>query len=238
MKIDFKNKNILVTGASSGIGKFIAYSFYKLGGNVIGTSTTQSSKKKNFLIYKVNFLKKEEFEKFCSFIKSKKIDILINNAGINKIEKINNLNIKDYNDILFVNLKVPTILTKIISQNMIKKKSGKIINISSIFGSVSKSQRSAYSSSKFGLIGFTKSTSLDLAKYNILVNSVSPGFIDTKLTRKILKKKGINKMSRKIPLNRLGNVKEISSLINFLSSKYNTYITGQNMIIDGGFTSE
>ena len=121
---------------------------------------------------------------------------------------------------------------------MIKKKSGKIINISSIFGSVSKSQRSAYSSSKFGLIGFTKSTSLDLAKYNILVNSVSPGFIDTKLTRKILKKKGINKMSRKIPLNRLGNVKEISSLINFLSSKYNTYITGQNMIIDGGFTTE
>ena len=113
-----------------------------------------------------------------------------------------------------------------------------IINISSIFGSVSKSERSAYSSSKFGLIGFTKSTSLDLAKYNILVNSVSPGFIDTKLTRKILKKKGINIMSKKIPLKRLGNVNEISSLVNFLSSKYNTYITGQNMIIDGGFTSE
>ena len=238
MKIDFNNKNILVTGATNGIGKFIAESFYKLGGNVIGTSTTRSSKKKNFEICKVNFLKHSEFEKFCSFIKSKKIDILINNAGINKIEKINNLNIKDYNDILFVNLKVPTILTKIVSQNMIKKKRGKIINISSIFGSVSKSERSAYSSSKFGLIGFTKSTSLDLAKYNILVNSVSPGFIDTKLTRKILKKKGINIMSKKIPLKRLGNVNEISSLVNFLSSKYNTYITGQNIIIDGGFTSE
>ncbi len=121
---------------------------------------------------------------------------------------------------------------------MIKKKEGKIINISSIFGSVSKSQRSSYSSSKFGLIGLTKSSSLDLAKYNIMVNSVSPGFIKTKLTKKILKEKGIKKISKIIPMNRLGNVKEISNLVNFLSSKYNTYITGQNIIIDGGFTSE
>ena len=164
---------------------------------------------------------------------------LTNNKNIfNKIEKINNLKINNYNDILFVNLKVPAILTKIISKNMIKKKEGKIINISSIFGSVSKSQRSSYSSSKFGLIGLTKSSSLDLAKYNIMVNSVSPGFIKTKLTKKILKEKGIKKISKIIPMNRLGNVKEISNLVNFLSSKYNTYITGQNIIIDGGFTSE
>ena len=121
---------------------------------------------------------------------------------------------------------------------MIKRRVGKIINVSSIFGSVSKSQRSSYSSSKFGLIGLTKSSSLDLAKYNILVNSISPGFIKTDLTINILKKKGIKKISKVIPMKRLGNVQEISNVVSFLSCKYNTYITGQNIVVDGGFISE
>lgn len=238
MKIDFRGKTILITGVTSGIGKSIAKNFYDLGGNVIGTSTTKKIKKKNFTVYKVDFLKKDEFDNFCNFIKKKKIDILINNAGINRIEKINNLSIKNYNEILFINLKVPAILIKIISKGMIKRRVGKIINISSIFGSVSKSQRSSYSSSKFGLIGLTKSSSLDLAKYNILVNSISPGFIKTDLTINILKKKGIKKISKVIPMKRLGNVQEISNVVSFLSCKYNTYITGQNIIVDGGFISE
>ena len=120
---------------------------------------------------------------------------------------------------------------------MIKMKSGKIINIASIFGNVSKSMRASYSSSKFGLKGLTRSTALDLAPFNILANSVSPGFIGTRLTKKILRKKGILKQSKIIPLKRLGKVEEVSKLVLFLSSDYNTYITGQDIIIDGGFTS-
>ncbi len=118
---------------------------------------------------------------------------------------------------------------------MIKRRKGKIINISSIFGSISKSKRASYSSSKSGLIGLTKASALDLAKYNILVNSVSPGFIDTKLTRKILGKNLMKKMKNQIPLKKIAKPDEIIPYIIFLSSDNNNYITGQNCVIDGGF---
>ena len=238
MKLDFRRKNILITGASRGIGKSIANEFYKLGGNVFGTSTTKSFKKKRFELIKVDFFKKEELENFCEYLKSKKIDILINNAGINKISSIDKININDVRNILYINLEIPTLISSIVSKNMIKKKNGKIINISSIFGLVSREKRSSYSSSKFGILGLTKSSALDLASYNILVNSISPGFIDTKLTRKILKLSGMKKMSKVVPIKRLGKVKEIAYLSMFLASSYNTYITGQNIVIDGGFTSK
>ena len=130
------------------------------------------------------------------------------------------------------------LLTKFISKKMIKKRNGKILNISSIFGVVGKSKRSSYSSSKWGLIGLTKSTALDLAKYNILVNSISPGVIQSDLTTKILGKKGIQEIQKLIPMQRLSKMNEIVNLIAFVVSDYNTYITGQNITIDGGYTSE
>ncbi len=238
MKFNFKGKNILVTGASSGIGLSISKKFYEFGGNVLGTSTNKKSKKKRYEIFKVNFFKKEEIDKFIKYIKKKKIDILVNNAGINKISNIDNLDIRNFREIIFINLEIPALLSSIVSQNMIRKKSGKIINISSIFGSVSKSMRSSYSSSKFGIRGLTKSTALDLASKNILVNSISPGFVETKLTKRILKKNGIIKIKKQIPIKRLGKVSEIAYLTLFLASNYNTYITGQDILIDGGFTSK
>ena len=95
-----------------------------------------------------------------------------------------------------------------------------------------------YSSTKFGLLGLTKSSALDLANYNILVNAVSPGFILTNLTKKTLSKNEIKGLTKTIPLKRIGNTKEVTKLIAFLCSNYNTYITGQNFIIDGGFSSQ
>ena len=121
---------------------------------------------------------------------------------------------------------------------MIKKRSGKIINISSIFGIVGKSGRSLYSATKFGLVGLTKSTALDLAKYNILVNSVSPGIINAGLTKKILNSKEAKKIKKEIPLNKLGEALDVSHLVCFLCSSFNNYITGQNFVIDGGYTSK
>ncbi len=238
MKFNFKGKNILVTGVSNGIGMSIAKEFYRLGGNIIGTSTNKKGKKKRYEIFRVNFFKKEETNNFIKYIEKKKIDILINNAGINKISNIEKLNIKNFKEIIYINLEIPALISSIVSRNMIKKKSGKIINISSIFGSVSRSMRSSYSSSKFGIRGLTKSSALDLASKNILVNSISPGFVETKLTRTILKKSGIAKIKKEIPVNRLGKVSEIAYLTLFLASDYNTYITGQDILIDGGFTSK
>ena len=121
---------------------------------------------------------------------------------------------------------------------MISKKRGKILNISSIFGVVSKEKRSIYSATKSGLNGFTKSISLDLARYNIQVNSISPGFVATDLTKKILGTSGIRKIKKHIPLKRLANKEEIADLAIFLSSNHSNYITGQNIIIDGGYTSQ
>ena len=238
MQFTFKGKTILITGASSGIGKSIAHEFYKLGGNIIGTSTTKKLKKKNYELCKVDFFNDREKTIFLNYIEKKKIDILVNNAGINKISHIKDINMKDFRKILYLNLEIPTQLTNIVSNYMIKKRRGKIINISSIFGTISKGMRSSYSSSKFGIKGLTKSSALDLASKNILVNSISPGFVDTNLTRKVLKISGMLKVKKEIPLKRMGKVKEISFLTVFLASNYNTYITGQDILIDGGFTSK
>lgn len=184
----------------------------------------------------VNFENEESTNSFYKKIKKlKKIDILINNAGINKISSIQNLDEKNLKKILNVNLLAPILLTKIVSKKMIKRKSGSVINIGSIFGHISKSQRSSYSAAKAGLEGFTKAASLDLAKYGILVNSVCPGFVKTDLTKKILGLNKIKQLEKEIPLGRLSSSEEIVNLIIFLSSNKNTYITGQSFIIDGGF---
>ena len=129
-------------------------------------------------------------------------------------------------------------MTKEISKIMIKNRGGRIINISSIFGVVGKKGRTLYASTKFGLIGLTKSSALDLAKYKILVNSVSPGVIKTGLTRKILNSKELKKIKGDIPLSKLGEATDVSNLVCFLCSKFNNYITGQNFLIDGGYTSK
>jgi 3-oxoacyl-[acyl-carrier protein] reductase len=124
-----------------------------------------------------------------------------------------------------------------VSETMKKQNSGKIINIASIFSVVSKEKRAAYSSTKWGLIGFTKAAALDMACFNVQVNAVSPGFVDTELTRKILGRKEIKSLTERIPQGRLAKPEEIANVVLFLCSDLNTYITGENIVVDGGFTS-
>ena len=121
--------------------------------------------------------------------------------------------------------------------SMTERGGGKIINIASIFGVVSKAKRATYSTTKWGLIGLTKAIAHDLAPHNILVNAVSPGFVNTELTRRILGEKEIENLVDTIPQKRLADAKEIAKTVVFLASDHNTYITGQNIIVDGGFTS-
>ena len=242
MKLDFKNKIVLITGGEGGLGKSICSKFLQLGAKVIVTTTKKElvNKKTSKKIYMhLNYNNKNSVQNFLNNLrKIKKIDILINNAGINQLSYINEIDEKYLEEIYGVNLKGPIIMTKQISKIMIKNRSGKIINISSIFGVVGKSGRSLYSVTKFGLIGLTKSSALDLAKYNILVNSVAPGVINAGLTKKILKSKELKKIKDEIPLNRLGEPLAVSYLVCFLCSNLNTYITGQNFVIDGGYTSK
>jgi len=242
MKLNFKNKVVLVTGGEGGLGKEICNKFLQLGANVIVTTTKkklENKKVKRKIYMHLDFNSQNSIQNFLSNLKKiKKIDILINNAGINQVSSINEIDERYLEEIYKVNLRGPILMTKQISKIMMKKRSGKIINISSIFGIVGKGGRSLYSATKFGLIGLTKSTALDLAKYNILVNSVSPGIINAGLTKKILSSNEARKIKKEIPLNKLGASSDVSHLVCFLCSNFNTYITGQNFVVDGGYTSK
>ena len=242
MNYSFKNKNIVITGGAKGIGKALVFKFLKYGGKVITNSRDekickQFNKKRNLECYNVNFLYKEQTNKFIGEIKNRsKIDVLINNAGVNEINTIDKFNLDDWEELQKINLFTPFYLISKLTPLLKKSKKGKIVNISSIFGKISKEKRSVYSSTKSGLAGLNRGVALDLAKHNILSNCVSPGFVDTQLTRRILKKKNMKIIEKQIPLKRLASEEEIADLVIFLCSEKNTYITGQDLTIDGGFT--
>ena len=124
-----------------------------------------------------------------------------------------------------------------ISRKMKKNQYGRIVNISSIFGVISKAKRSIYTTTKFGLRGLTVTAAIELAPYKVLVNSVSPGFVLTELTKRMLSEEEIKALSGQVPLGRFAEVDEISRIVLFLASSLNTYLTGQNIVVDGGFIS-
>ena len=246
MKFDFSNKTVIVTGGTRGIGAAIVELFQECNAEIIATGTDikdlerlneESSDKRTKYIH-LDFTSNESVQSFYGFLsKQDRIDGLINNAGVNKIDSIDKVSEEDWEWINNVNLRGPFLLTRAIVDRMKKQGYGRIINIASVFGVVSKAKRAAYSTTKWGLVGFTKAVSLDLAPHNILVNAVSPGFVNTELTRKILGDKGIKDITRSIPQQRLAEVEEIAKTVVFLASDHNTYINGQNIIVDGGFTS-
>jgi 3-oxoacyl-[acyl-carrier protein] reductase len=241
MKIDYKGQTVLVTGATRGIGLQVSTELRKLGANLILTGTNKSEidflnkNKKEF--YHVDFLDDKSTENFINYISEIKIDVLINNAGINRIDFLEEVDNNDWKDVLKVNLSAPYLIMKTVSKNMIKNEYGRIINISSIWGIRGKEKRVCYSTSKAGLVGLTLSSAAELAKYNVLVNSISPGFTLTDLTKKILGDEGMKELSEEIPMRRMAETSEISKVILFMASELNTYMSGQNIIVDGGFTS-
>ena len=248
MKISFKNKVVLVTGATRGIGKQIAEDFAKLDAELILTGTHQDqvdslnakngkkgSKRK---YYCVDFSDQESLDGFLEALKAyKRIDICVNNAGINRLNYMDEARMEDWDDMMNVNLRAPYMLIRQISTLMKKNRYGRIVNISSIFGVVSREKRSVYTTTKYGLRGMTVTAALELAKYNVLVNAVSPGFIRTDMTAKNLSKKEQEHLIREIPMRRLGTPEDISRAVLFLASPYNSYMTGQNIVVDGGYIS-
>ena len=231
--MNFVNKKVLITGGTSGIGKATAKLIKEMSGDVYITGTRSTYEQENF--YSVDFSCKKSVNGFLKTIQDIDFDVLVNNDGINKIDFLSDLDFKDYKKIMNVNVTLPLILMKEIGCKMKKNGYGRIVNISSIYGNISKEKRISYSSSKFALKGLTKSIALEMAKYNVLVNCVSPGFTETQLTRKILSNDEIEQLEKNIPIGRLAKTSEIANLICFLSSDLNSYICGQDYIIDGGY---
>ncbi|EFA74430.1 3-oxoacyl-(acyl-carrier-like protein) reductase [Raphidiopsis brookii D9] len=185
--------------------------------------------------YPVDFADTHATESFVDKIRSSKFDILVNNAGINKVAPFANIAPKDFDLIHLVNVRAPFRLCQAVIPYMLEQRWGRIVNVSSIFGIVSREHRASYSTSKFAIDGMTAALAAEVAQFGILANCVAPGFIDTELTRSILGTQGIADLADRIPARRLGQAEEVASLVCWLCSPENTYISGQRLVIDGGF---
>lgn len=217
-------KTILITGASRGIGKAIA---------------GQLSRKYNLLTptrEELNLSDDKSIESYIKVNNKEKIDIIISNAGINNPQWIEEMEDKNIDETIKINLIAPIKLVRGFVGGMKKRKWGRIVNISSAFGVVARGKQVLYCATKHGINGMTKSLALELAPYNILVNSVCPGFTKTDLVVKKNTNEKIAILEKDIPLGRLANPEEIAKLVDFLISDDNTYITGSCIVIDGGFS--
>lgn len=230
-------KNVLVTGGTRGIGEAIAKKLVSQGAHVFVTGTKPAGVAPEGCQYlAIDFSDEKATDQFCQDIKQYNFDILINNAGINKIGPFDQIASEDFEKIQTVNLKAPFKLCQAVIPHMKKQGWGRIVNISSIFGVISKEERAPYSASKFALDGMTVALAAEVTQYGILANCVCPGFIETDLTKQVLGEQGIQELSQRVPAKRLGQPNEVAALVAFVAGPENTFISGQNLIIDGGFT--
>ena len=219
-----QTKTALITGTSRGIGSSIKEILQNDEIKILSPSRNE-----------LDLSSSESINKFLSGI-SEDIDIIVNNAGILKVGKAEEFSIKDFQDILQVNVLAPFQIISGIVGGMKRKKFGRIVNISSIWGEKSKSGRSIYSTSKAALNALTRSFAVEFAEHNILVNSIAPGYIETDMMKQYNSEKELDIIKNSIPMKRFGKKTEISELVKFLCSEKNSYITGQILTIDGGFT--
>ena len=232
---ELTGRHALVTGGSRGIGAAIVECFFREGASVTVLGKSQSTSDKLPFI-QCDLSSAKDTADACKKIKELKVDILINNAGINKIGVAHEADIEDWERVQAVNVRAPFLLSQACLPHMLERKWGRIVGISSVFGSITRSGRVSYSTSKAALNGMTRSLAVDYAAKGVLANTVSPGFIDTDLTRKILTSSEIDDLCRQVPMLRLGKPAEIAEMVLFLSSDRNSFMTGQNVVVDGGFS--
>ena len=239
---DLEGKKALITGASGGIGKEIAKVLIEhnaevciSGRNHEELNALKKSLGKKCHVVTCDLSKKDEIieliKKADEFMGH--IDILVNNAGITKDNIFLRMSENEWEDVLNVNLNSTFNILKLITKGMVKRKYGRIINISSVVGVTGGAGQVNYSASKAGLIGLTKSLSQEIATRNITVNCIAPGFIETPMTEKLDDKRK-DAILNSIPMNRIGTPKDLSSAIIFLASQESSYITGQTIHINGG----
>ena len=239
--ISFKNKNILITGATGGIGNELIKKFFSLGANIVATGTKSEKvdiiKKKytSIKILKFNISEHSRIEEFIDNIVLELggLDILINNAGINADNLSIRMKDEEWKKVIDINLTSTFLLCKYSIKKMLKNKFGRIVNITSIVGHTGNIGQSNYAASKAGIIGMSKSLAIEYAKKNITVNCVSPGFIISDMTMSIAEKAKMYLTSR-IPMGKFGTGEDVSNSVAFLSSDQASYITGETIHVNGG----
>ena len=245
MNLQLENKVAIITGASRGIGKSIASKLLSYGCKVVLLSrkledlekVKNDFKSENIKCFECDITNINQFKDVVHEVVNTwgKLDILINNAGITKDKLLLRMNESDWDNVINVNLKGCYNTIKVASNFMIRKKYGKIVNISSVIGQIGNSGQSNYAASKSAIEGLTRTLAVEFGSRNINVNCVAPGYIETDMTKN-LDEKIIQEMKKNIPLNKLGLTSDISETVCFLSSDLSSFITGQVINVDGGMT--
>ena len=239
--INFKNKNILITGASGGIGNELVKKFVSLGANILGSGTKteklQLIKKQypNIKVKKFDIANHSGIEEFIDSVSLELggLDVLINNAGINLDNLSIRMKVEEWKKVIDINLTSTFLLSKYAIKKMLKNRFGRIVNITSVVGHVGNLGQPNYSASKAGIIGMSKSLAIEYAKKNITVNCVSPGFIVSDMTMGIADKVKLYLTSR-IPMGKFGTGEDVSNCVAFLSSEQASYVTGETIHVNGG----
>lgn len=244
--MSLNNKVALITGGSRGIGRAIALELAKNGVNIAISYINNEDKAKEAIdeinsygvkaiAIKANVSVELEVQQMIKQVEEEleTIDILVNNAGITRDNLLIRMKEEDWDEVMDTNLKGTFLCTKAVSRAMMKKRYGKIINISSVVGIMGNAGQGNYSASKAGVIGFTKSMAKELASRGIRVNAIAPGFIQTDMTD-VLTDEVKETIQKSIPLNILGKAQDIANLVVFLASENSDYITGQIINVDGG----
>ncbi len=245
---DLKDKVAIVTGASRGLGQAMAAGLAKAGAKVVVTDildTKEAVENINksggeAIGIKVDVSKKSDVENMVKQAVEKfgRIDILVNNAGILKMAPAEELKQEDWDKVIEINLKGQFLCAQAVGQQMIKQKSGKVINIASVAGIQAFSQSVCYNASKAGVILLTKTLAVDWGQHNIQVNAICPGVFATAMTDDFLKDEGFQQMIKnKVPLSRAGQPKELVSTAVYLASDASSYTTGHALVVDGGWTA-
>ena len=239
---NLKNKNIIITGASGGIGNSIVEVLYKSGANILASGTKIEKLEKlksnfeNIRILKFDISEKEKIEKFIDDATNElggSLDCLVNNAGITQDNLAIRMNLDEWEKVININLTSTFLCSKFGIKKMLKNKSGKIINITSVVGHTGNLGQSNYTASKAGIVAMSKSLAVEYAKKNININCISPGFIQTAMTDKI-DDKFKEVIISKIPCARLGQPKDIANAVLFLASDQSDYINGETLHVNGG----
>ena len=237
-----KDKNIIVTGASGGIGNSIVEKLNQHGANILATGTRIEKLEKlkekfdNIKILKFDISQHDKIEEFIENATKElggSLDCIVNNAGITKDNLTIRMSLEEWSKVININLTSTFLMCKYSIKKMLKNKSGKIINITSVVGHTGNVGQANYTASKAGIVAMSKSLAIEYAKKNINVNCISPGFISTAMTDQI-DEKFKETIIAKIPSNRLGKPEDIANAVNFLSSDQSDYINGETLHVNGG----